>query len=194
MDELPGASSPCIGAVASPVFGKPPVKVGSGPDVEFPRSNALQDVKMGHGKFRLVGPSGLEPLTFPASRDALAVVGPSGLEPLTFPASRDALAVVGPSGLEPLTSTVSILKMTMALMSRNSVSLSIHADLKAPKECFAYRAYSRLRGHIGLVTSQTTSQNGAQFSALRFGLSRSTARKYSHKRIDQSRGVCYMMQ
>ena len=80
------------------------------------------------------------------------------------------LGVVGPSGLEPLTSTVSILKMTMALMSRNSVSLSIHADLKAPKGCSAYRAYSRLRGHIGLVTSQTTSQNRAQFSALRFGL------------------------
>ena len=88
VDELPGASWPCIGTVASPVFGKPAVKVGSGPDIEFPRRNALQDVKMGHGRCRVVGPGGLEPLTFPASRDALTVVGPSGLEPLTSTVSR----------------------------------------------------------------------------------------------------------
>ncbi len=59
----------------------------------------------------MVGTSGLEPLTFPASRDALKtkMVGTSGLEPLTFPASRDALKtkMVGTSGLEPLTSSVS---------------------------------------------------------------------------------------
>ena len=68
VDELPGASWPCIGTVASPVFGKSPVKVGGGPDVEFPRRNALQDVKMGHGRRRVVGPSGLEPLISTVSK------------------------------------------------------------------------------------------------------------------------------